>query len=63
MIWLFWLAIGAALGLFLVYMGYCVFSIIDGIFSCMGDNGSIIGWTIVIAVILFLILERKWHYG
>ena len=52
---LFWLAVGAALGLFLVYMIYCIFCIIDGIFSCMGDNGSIIGWTIVIAAVLFLV--------
>ena len=50
-----WLLAGAALGLFLVYMVYCIFSIIDGIFSCICDNGSIIGWTVVIIAVLFFI--------
>ena len=57
MCWLLWLVVGAALGLFLVYMIYCIFSIIDGIFSCICDNGSIIGWTVVIiAILLFIFL-------
>ena len=52
----FWLLLGVGLGLFLVYMIYCIFSIINGLFACMGDNGSIIGWTIVIGGILLLFL-------
>jgi len=53
---LFWLLLGVGLGLFLVYMIYCIFSIINGLFDCMGDNGSIIGWTIVVGGILLLFL-------
>jgi len=52
----FWLLLGVGLGLFLVYMIYCIFSIINGLFDCMGDNGSIIGWTIVIGGILLIFL-------
>ena len=52
---LFWLLLGAGIGLFIVYMIYCIFSIINGLFDCMGDNGSIIGWTIVIIGVIVLI--------
>ena len=52
---IFWLLLGAGVGLFLVYMIYCIYSIIDGLFDCMGDNGSIIGWTVVIIGILILV--------
>ena len=53
---LFWLLLGAGIGLFIVYMIYCIFSIINGLFDCMGDNGSITGWTIVIIGVIVLIL-------
>jgi hypothetical protein len=53
---LFWLLLGAGVGLFLVYMIYCIFSIINELFDCMGDNGSVIGWTVVIIGVLLLLL-------
>lgn len=53
---LFCLLLGVVLGLFLAYMIYFIFSIINGLFDCLGDNGSIIGWTIVIGGILLLFL-------
>ena len=52
---IFWLLLGVGLGMFIVYLIYNIFCIIDGIFSCICDNGSIYGWTIVIAAILFFI--------
>jgi hypothetical protein len=53
---LFCLLLGVVLGSFLAYMIYFIFSIINGLFDCLGDNGSIIGWTIVIGGILLLFL-------
>ena len=53
---LFCLLLGVVLGSFLAYMIYFIFSIINGLFDCLGDNGSIIGWTIVIGGILLFFL-------
>ena len=36
---LFCLLLGVVLGSFLAYMIYFIFSIINGLFDCLGDNG------------------------
>ncbi len=52
----FWLAIGIGIGYFLFYLGGTLIEIISGIGDCMGDNGSIIIWIVIILGVLALII-------
>ncbi len=51
-----WLAIGAAIGYFLFYLGSTIIEIITGVGECFGDNGGIIIWILIIFGILALFI-------